>query len=93
MPDRSIISWENTLGPADAPGKGDHAGNIDSKRTIATRTQNTSFPYIDTDFFKHRPINLPFFLIKLTDGVNELVGRHIFRIIIVRVKQKTAFST
>ncbi len=36
--DGLIISWENPLGPAYAPGKGDHAGNVDPKRAVAAGT-------------------------------------------------------
>jgi hypothetical protein len=39
-----IVFSENALGPADASGPGDHAGNTDTHRAVTAGTQNAFIP-------------------------------------------------
>jgi hypothetical protein len=72
--------------------RGDHYGNIDSKRAVQRAAATGSAVTIgDTGhLFQFRARDLPLFFVQLAKGVDELVGRGVLGIPIVRRYKKTA---
>ena len=79
------------LGPADASGKSNHAGNMNADRTITTATKNTVPPNDPLDLHQKMTVHLAPLLIQSPQGLDGLVGGHIFRIFIVGHIEETAF--
>jgi hypothetical protein len=83
----------DALRPADAPGKGDHARNMNPDGTIAAATEDAVFPDDSLHFFQGLPVDPSPLFIQLPERMDHLIGWHVLRILVVSHVEEAAFRT